>query len=426
MRRLFAITLTIAFIAAIMSGCIGSRKEEEKNNEKMPEPVFAPRPHVVVAIIDTGINPYHEVFSRPDETNHPSTWLEGFSEEIAAFELTFGDIYADNYEADKDKWTNLKENELVWFTGTNVAAISMQRDPVDSAYPVLDNGGHGTLVASSVLEACPDAFIVSIQIENDPDIVAANEWAAKQPWIDIVTTSWGKAPEEYAEETYMGLDKAQKLVHEAGKVQTNSAGNDPVPVTQDEHSGPSWNIAVGGALASDHGDAWIAAKFPDVVSDFWQDRLAKSGTVSGYRDAYGTSFSCPRVAGTLAKALYDIRAAVNYTGIITNNNLIETAPGKGMLDDGKLTAGELRTAMNHSAIYWNVTDYTQNDTYFVPVLPGAPWVQMGWGYVNKTMAPTIAAVALGNMPLPEKDPLAVAHNEALYETRVQYWGNYPG
>ncbi|MDD5503216.1 MAG: S8 family serine peptidase [Candidatus Thermoplasmatota archaeon] len=427
MRNTAFAIIAMCVCASLFAGCVANRNGMGDGNELPGNSQANYVPHVVVAIIDTGINPYHEIFRRPNMTAHPSTWLEGFQKEIPAFNLTFGETYSECYEADKSNWAALNDGELVWFSGTNVMGIAAKRSPVDSAYPILDNGAHGTWVAGSVMEACPEAFIVSIQIDDDEDIVAANEWAAKQPWIDVVTTSWGKyivgVPPEYVEEQDMGINHAEQLVYEAGKIQTNSAGNEPVPYLADEHGGPYWNIAVGGAFAGTNGDAWIAAKLPDVVSDFTQDHLAKQKSISGYETVSGTSFSCPRVAGTIAKALYDVRVALNYTGIIRNGSLIETAPAKGMLEDGKLTAGEVRTVLNYSAIYWTTTDFQPGNVDAIPINPAAPWLQMGWGYVNKTMAPVMVDGILGNKPLPEKDAAAVAYNQANYEARKAYWEN---
>lgn len=424
MRNPAIAIIAMCLCASVFAGCLGTQ-DVEKNDETPGETADEIQyvPHVVVAIIDTGINPYHEIFRMPNMTAHPSAWLEGFPEDIPALNLTFAEQYADCYEADKEEWAAIKDGELVWFPGTNVMGVAAKRSPLDSAYPILDNGAHGTWVAGSVMEACPEAIIVSIQVNEDIDIVAANEWAAKQPWIDIVTTSWGKYLEEYPTETDLGINHAEQLVYEAGKIQTNSAGNEPVPYLQDEHGGPYWNIAVGGAFSGINGDAYIAAKLPDVVSDFTQDHLAKQKSINGYETVSGTSFSCPRVAGTIAKALYDVRAALNYTGIIRNGSLVETAPSSGMLDDGKLTAGEVRTALNHSAIYWTTTDFQPGNIDAIPINPVAPWLQMGWGYVNKTMAPTIAGIILGTMEAPAKDAAAVAYNEANYELRKAYWEN---
>ena len=51
----------------------------------------AARPTVVVAVADSGVNPYHRAFYRPGNTEHPCTYVTGFTNcSLRALELSVG------------------------------------------------------------------------------------------------------------------------------------------------------------------------------------------------------------------------------------------------------------------------------------------------------------------------------------------------
>ena len=51
---------------------------------------LASKSHVVIAVVDTGINPYHVAYRRSEYTVHPSNYIEGFPKDAPALGLSFG------------------------------------------------------------------------------------------------------------------------------------------------------------------------------------------------------------------------------------------------------------------------------------------------------------------------------------------------
>src|SRR5689334_6520634 len=75
------------------------------------------RPSVVVALADTGVNPYHDAFYRPQNTAHPCTWVVGFKDcSIPALRLSVGrDLSFDAaMAADKAAWASVKPHQWYW------------------------------------------------------------------------------------------------------------------------------------------------------------------------------------------------------------------------------------------------------------------------------------------------------------------------
>jgi hypothetical protein len=111
-----------------------SGPDEPANDTTEPEtaPEHSPEnpPTAVVALIDRGINPYHEAFrdDSPLAHVHPSTYIEGFPEDAEALNLTLeADSYAAALEADREVWANVSDGELYWIPGTRIVARSRSR-----------------------------------------------------------------------------------------------------------------------------------------------------------------------------------------------------------------------------------------------------------------------------------------------------------
>lgn len=354
-------------------------------------------PPVVVAVIDNGITPYHASFlAGPDHATFAD--VPGFPADAAPVALALGEPDFDAaVAADDEEWRAIEPETLVVFPGTRLAAAWFAKSS-EEARPIVDDGGHGTPVADAVLEASPHAVVLMLQINDDEDIVPAMLWAAAQPWIDIVSVSWGKYVPEYAEEPDMGLADAYREAARAGKILVNSAGNEPTVHWTDEHSAPPFVVAVGGAMNATHGETRTASRFPDVIAAFVQTR-AVAHTLDERAPTAGTSFSCPTVSGTLAEALWLVRDA-----------------------GGSATAGELRAAMNRRAETWDASAWSPDGaTNANPIV--APAAQMGWGFVEAAQAADIAAFLLGELDLPEKPAETVAFMQAREEARRAAWGD---
>lgn len=375
----------------------------------------------VVAVIDTGINFLHDDHARAD--------LAGFGNvPVRAVDTTTGEG-ARFLPIDRslplgcNAWVNQEMQPRVLYRadGTNAFYISFADEAVDG----FDRNGHGSAVSGAVVREGPDVLVVGVQVSGSSDFFrSAAEglaWAAAQPWIDIITLSIAPSGNVTAPGPFL---EASRAAHEAGKLVFFAAGNSPEPTWHGDSAGPPWVVSVGGADPFRHGEAVLPSRFPDVVGDFTR----YSADAASYEDdmaASGTSLAAPSVAGAVAQGLHLARLAVGHTGPMVNGHLIEEA---GLI----VHASDLRHAMNRNAVYWEPTEYDPAAeqpyepgfeyvlTPSVPVNPVAPWLQMGWGYVNGEIAQAIAETLLTGRA-PEKPLGAVAFMEARQATRAALW-----
>lgn len=362
-----------------------------------------PVPHVIVGLPDSGINPYHEVFHRPDLTQHPCSYIPGFPCGVPALPLSIGEhaTYEAAREADAKLWKQVEPGQVYWIPRTNiVAAVCDPDNQWDSC--ILDTYGHGTGTASSVISENPDALLA---IQQGDDRTHHLDEAGIP--IDIRSVSWSHlAPFPGPEGTC--------LTEETPPIYLTSAGNEPESTLLDCRNGGPTVISVGGAYAGDDAEEPIASKQPDIVSYFCRP-TAKQGTLDGYRDSYcGTSFSTPTATGALSKVILGVRRSSGYTGGLTD----------GMVDPvAGLSITGLRDAMNRTASYAPTPEYDDHPyTIGVPLNPAAPWLQWGWGFYDGNVADKTLAHLLDIADAPEKPAEAQAYMETQHTARETLYG----
>jgi subtilase family protein len=276
------------------------------------------------------------------------------------------------------------------------------------------------------------------------------EWAAAQPWIDVISMSLGRLADigglwatsdpvpldglPYQDDTR--ISRASKAAYASGKLVFAAAGNEPTISVTDDFSGPAEVISVGGAERTTNGTTVISSKYGDFVSNF-TNVVASKGDNDGYHWTQGTSFACPTAAGAASAVVLGLREHYGHEGGIVNGSLVDV-PGT------RLTNRDVRDALNQTASYWAPEQYDplgmEPDPLDDPTDPDrvllwaggattpvvAPWVQMGWGYVgNETIAPALAR--LTGTPLPVDDQTALLKAVAApymklnYGVRETYW-----
>jgi len=413
------------------------------------------KPHVVVAVLDSGINVYHEVFRRWN-TTHPSRYIEGFPEDAPAINLTFGKDWQDNYEKDKEIWESLEKKKLYWFPHTNIIGISFgqstwygREEPGDI---ILDDNGHGTFASSVIAEINPNATILMVEVGGNK-LKEALLWAVNQSWIDIIDIEFGVwyKPRLFFWTTvwWKGLEEITKRGVKNGKIIVTAAGNRPwINPWLSYISGPPWVLCIGGAEDYCHGISVSAAKGADYLSSFTQVTAYFQSTSDCFPTS-GTSLSVPTVAGTISSIILKIRQELNYTHGIENGTLIDL-PEKGI----KITNLDVRNAINHTAVYWNTSDWSLYDWIFkwpyrnatfpptgepfplwfklllrkstltLPANPFAPWLQMGWSFVNESIVNITVDILLGGKEMPEKPEEAVKYMQYIYNLRLSIWAKF--
>jgi len=407
--------------------------DEPESEAISPEPAEtrrAAKPRVVVAIVDTGIYPYHPVF-RATRNVEPVPGAQ-------PIQLTLGEG-GSGLEHDGLVWRRLEYNQLYSFPGTIIAGAISFGQPRNflsegtnrSGPPILENvvdgyHGHGTAVASTLARFGPNVDLVLVQDDFRDSPQNAYEWILQQPWIDIVSISRGSYTEiDYRPEESKTVRMTKRLV-EAGKVVFLSAGNNPVPSTV-AVSGMPWVISIGGASSAHRSQAILASTFPDFVADYWAEAAQAGTNRTGV--TMGTSLAAPAAAAVAAEILLKLREA---TGTTTGTRgLLIDASGPGMLEGG-FTNHELRALLNTTAAYWYEPSAKapnaslRCDVVFcegvlaVPVGPAA-WLQMGWGYLGPEIIDLAVNVALGLAEPPRKPAAAEDFMRQHYALRERLW-----
>ena len=398
------------------------------------EPSLQKRPFTVIAVVDSGIDPYHLDFRRPEMTAHPSTYIEGFPSNAPAFRLTFDAFDAGAaYGKDHERWTRLQRNRLYWIPGTNIiGAIGPfdvndvygleGQDATDPDEPAFyDRVGHGTQVASLAAGSihgpdAPDTLIVAVKGFED-----ALEWAVAQPWIDVVTNAWWNPPEAA---NYRRAADASRAAVEDGKVVCFASGNFSHPQLYVSTQGPSWNVNVGAASATTRGEHYYTNYPNDVLGLSGVPAAMRGGAFDGEIENFsGTSAAAPSVCGLIAKTISEVRArAGDHVAGPKNGALVVGPRARGHMKDGRLTRAEVEDAIQATAVPAS-SDPDPSDGS-VPAVPGAEFMRGGYGIVDVKSQKQALAVILGlkDRPARAQEDAWLAATDAL---RDAVWGEGP-
>ena len=386
-----------------------------------------PKPHVfpaagdatVVAVIDGGLMPYHWDFLASKMPQHkdkdlsndlpldkaPHTWLPGFPdpkkefETYSSLELTLDDknpnaSVTTMRTADLTKWETVEtstaeERHLYWMPDTKVIGAMTFGTSNIVGVP----GSHGVGTTSSAVGnihgTCPECLLFFIDYGSASVGEDAIEWAMDQPWIDVISNSYGFS-QVLRDRLYSGSDvEAQRAATERGQSVFFSAGNGQdgsfaVPNTTgfSSQEGPDWIVTVGAISPGE--DNYYYREHPNVQAEPYRTAYHSSysgqgkpadiaGIGSRYPTAYtsttaggtgstgfgGTSNATPQIVGTYARALYMVRRALPGNSRIQKADVIAKGPRlrcgsarKGCeLGDGKLTSSELRERLFHGAVH---------------------------------------------------------------------------
>lgn len=430
---------SLVLLTGVMSGCMGPASTEVAGTKSERITTGTVHRPVVVAMLDSGTNPYHQVFATND-----SPWDKVDFGGLAPIPLTMSSsgTYDERVEHDASTWSSVQPATLYGFQGTRLMGISISHPP--QQLPMLDYLDHGSLTSGLVANSSPDSVIVMVQINSqycvgrsdcllDPSVADGMEWIAAQPWIDVVTHSVGLVtnfpdPEALHPEARRFVD-ATKRAADGGKILVGAAGNSVAPPAAGYTAGPPWMISVGGIQPVNKGEAPYASRLVDVVANYSGEAPAGDDTNSSEWSS-GTSFAAPVVAGTLAQAIAIVRAQLEHDGGITPDGALAT----GTDNEGKTIAirhDMVRAAMNRTARHLNVTDWDptvspRNDPVrdlLAPHLPIlAPEIQMGWGWVTPDLSTEIAhALLTGELePGPEKSRAAQVQS-INHDMRHRLW-----
>ena len=450
MRRLGRGALSVVLLSSLLAGVPLTATSEARTRPTPPG--GGPEDAVVVAVIDTAINPYHWDFQASkmpqaldkDPSNDlpldtpPDRWLPGFPspktfDSYNALRLRYeeknadmpiaGLMAADAPKIAEVKGSTAKDLNYYWLPGTKViGAMRFASQPL-----VGDTSEHGVGVSSvstgNIHGTCPECLLFFISLGNAAEAEAAIAWAMDQPWIDVITNSYGHGgavPKFYngttVEEQRAASDRGQTVFFSAGNGVEN-AFTVVNPTYMSSQKGPDWLITVGGVSpgqenpysdptrgSSDHASYVGAGKPADVAgvaSEYSSAYTAVGVGQTGTSGFGGTSNAAPTIAGLYARALYLARkdlggpSRIQKGGVIATGSRYRCASKRPdcELGDGKLTADELRTRLLHGAIHTSagMTSYAHSvhappigedeflneghGTYFARELRGDEWLE---------------------------------------------------
>lgn len=408
----------------------------------------AERATAVIALNDTGINPYHDAFAdnSPRAYRHPSTYLSGFPRGAQALRLTLDEPnYWKALDRDCERvWAKVKPGRLYWVPGTRiVGAISFTRgveidcsDPQPADAIVLDTAGHGTMTASRAagtgMGACADCLVVAVEGWGK-DFHEGVDWITRNAaWIDVQSHSWGLTrPFLEPTGTVSAKPEFARSMERAAATQPffRASGNAALFVGQPVHADPQYTPSTIVVGAHDSGSATLWHGFtPDVVADGCGARAARAATTSEAKDdeASGTSSATPWAAGTAARLILEARRALGSSDTgVTDGTLAKGAPLKsGPLADGDLTLGELTDVMFHTAIARPEGDAHDGDepcptedrygpvpVEWKSVPEEAPaYLSIGYGAIDDAATALALDVLMGRTGVPER-----AGEDAFFE-----------
>ena len=432
-------------------------------------------PTAVVALHDTGINPYHAAFRDRSARayRHPSTYLPGYPRSAKALRVTLDrKDYWSAVVADCARvWRHVKPGQLYWVPGTTIVGAITFRTPsepdCDKPKPpgmlLLDEQGHGTMVASRAAGkqygACPACRVVAVQsslsIERKKDLTSGIDWITRNStWIDAQSNSWGPfvpgwLPTDAVEQVAVASPGLVRAIEASGKAHLSfwASGNGatfrfgglghPTPLT------PTLTPSVLSVGGHDSGYVTTWPGFPPhVVSDVCRCWAADPRHSSDWKDnGSGTSSATPFAAGGAARILADARALLRDTRTGVRNGVV--AAGRrglvrsGPLADGKLTLAEWRDLVLKTATARPAgqredgrpcgplgAPYMEAPVAWSSVPAGFPeYLNIGYGAVDGPSVALAGAVLRGRRALPDRTATDAyfAQDRALRETTYRVW-----
>lgn len=409
--------------ALALAACAGGSTDVDVS--KLEE---AGEPRVVVAVIDSAFNPYHEFF-HAGSAIYPGTAPSSVTPEVlAAFGITEERIIevtrtgnaSKDIKADEAKWAAVRPGRAYWIKGTNLIGISFATSP--PLKPTPEKNPHGVGTTSRVLAANPDAIVVFVEGSGTAE---GETFAMTHPSIDIVSTSYGVPGSVplpgHVTQGFTG-------VHGMGKLHFGAADNSPALSPGDTTSGPWWSIGIAGLEEeTSDGRQVLSGNLIDFLGDFTDDMPYCTTCERGESSSSGTSFATPTSAGVASKVLLEARRATGHGGGIR----IAAGAPPAMVDAGGkvITNWQLRRALEEAAWVPGVGDYdpvTGVGEVAYPVPPAAPWTVIGWGVLSAdpahgVVAEALAHLGIGGAPTRAKEVGYCDHQTALIEARKVYW-----
>lgn len=381
------------------------------------------RSYTVIAVVDSGINPYHRDFRRPGLDVHPASYIEGYPSEASAMRLA---LRSPSFEVamkrDASRWSQVRSGRLYWVPGTNIVGFIdfAGEDPDRRGY---DINGHGTAAASIAAGRFSGPGSGDVLLVSVTGFAEGLKWASQQPWIDVITNSWGTVfpPGPVARDA----SDASRAAVASGKVVCFSSGNFASPYIYQDSQGPSWNVNVGAASATTRGEHFYTS-YPNDVLGLSGRPAASNSSMTKTVTFSGTSAAAPAVCGLIAKTLADVRGRLgdHVQGPHRRGLAVGERTRRGPLRDGVLDRKELEDAVQATAVPAETAMPNPDDPNAIPALPIGGFLRGGYGIVDEASARDALRVILSTDPRPERS-LEDWWIESTDDVRDAIWGKPP-
>ena len=345
---------------------------------------------VVVAVIDSGMNPYHWDFLASKMPQHlnagsqddlpldqdPASWVPGHpgAQAFASYQalnLSVADAASDPqmvpselHEQDLAEWSKINYSEgstndainMYWIPGTKVIGhvafggafglvepttsnvvdglLGPSTGPVDTFASESHGIGSASVSTGNYHGTCPNCVLVYVHGPSE----WANEWVAAQDWIDLQTNSWGLSLTGGAvrDNIYAGSNtEIQRIGVERGQSWFQSAGNGlanaftvPSSTLLSSQKGPDWIVTVG---AIEPEGSSVGHNRPVDVSSLGTDYPSATGggdSVTAEGDFSGTSNATPVISGIYGQALYRLRRLFDGPSRMQVEGVIASGPAR--------------------------------------------------------------------------------------------------
>jgi hypothetical protein len=449
-----ALGVAVLLVAMAIAGCLNAPAEPQTGSSVKrvasaardpTSPEF--KPHVVVAVIDTGVNPYHSEYQELYDTADPAEYIPGYPEDVQVLQLS---EWKESVRGmpnrnimDQHIWNSTLPRTLYRVDGTKIVGLITFQNAT-GAYAessTLPGSGHGTMTSSratgnTISAGGPAVRLVLVQGFGIEGI----EWAAEQDWIDILSISAGITGANPVQGNVQG-EAGMKAMNKASHMKPffassgNGLGNAGLlgfPTWLRGASGVPDVISVG---ANDNGrlSQWHNQQ-PYIVGDGCGNPSATDNTPSNITNSGGgTSSATPYSAGTGAMIVLEARRILgdahvgvrrsaeaipsfnNWDSLSPVDDRIILAQGEpgvvasGPLADGFFTLQEFKDVLYHT-VKWDGSEDPSDGTACAVVgggtvppgsLPRDVVVQFqGYGEVNLVTLPDSIAVLRGDMQIP--------------------------
>lgn len=432
-RGTFVSLIVTAVVTVSLAGCLDSSDGADSGRDPRfggPErPVFT-QGRAVIAIIDTGINPYHETF-RSARTERALDLLPGYPEQSLVLPLSLDAEDLDAaHAADQGLWEEVRAETLYDVPGTSIAGMiafgsGERAAAAPASRPGLDESGHGTAAAGMVAASCPDCLLVAVEVGGAAEGRRALDWLRDQAWVDVVVyparagaafAGAGLHNQDVVDASEFAWARANA---EAGQVVVVASGNGGpsvggvstatyTPLRDLSYgywtAGPDWVVTVG-AAAADRAEATTWHTFPvDIIAPGVACETAHPFSMSDTLAFEGTSCSAPTVGGQIGEVLRATRDELRdgATGPRSGQRLVvpETIDAPAVTREDLVRAYLLTAApLDATTLPMTLTDPLAPETWTTGDGALSP-LYAGWGLHDATSLPAAVAVLTGATDAP--------------------------